>query len=639
MGLLTASTLTAQTHPAAWQFFQKGNYQSYIPAANVEEVKFTDTNYDTYVYAERSVNEQGQWVMKLSGYGHIGVATTRIGVVPAAWPDSLMEKYYQDGTIANLHEAKPDTSTVYNRAEFVVDEGSWRPIIFGFDAAGQLRSHYLGAAVTFDSKFVGELNQNLIRPADSDQYQHYDFGYASLMHIRDVMGEDMTVVNAYGAYWGYDWFSDWERNTYLGPLYYRTSVVWRTLAQGIQEATRLINTMTLRSKVTDVSAPLATAYAQRALLRLDAARMYEFLPNDGVSSVNQAGNDVLGLTYTTATDLYDSTAVRCNRQTMVDCIVNDLNEAEALLEQTTTDDKLLASKAVVSGLKARLYMWTENYALALRYATRAIEQSGATPLTREQWLSTTQGFNDRRMPAWMWAFHFTPDCRAVESGIVNWTSWMSPEYTKGYAATPTTACIGKSIYDRIADTDFRKLSFKAPAGSALSEQVPTLGSLDECYTYTSVKFRPGQGITDQPEVSCAVDVPLMRVEEMYFIQMEAEAQQGNLVEGSTQLNKFMKQYRNDQYAFIGSSKEELVEEIFLQKRIELWGEGLNYFDYKRLNHPVTRSYEGTNFPSDFRFNTTTRPAWMNFVFVTNAFSGAVENWNNPDPSNCYETAN
>jgi hypothetical protein len=34
-------------------------------------------------------------------------------------------------------------------------------------------------------------------------------------------------------------------------------------------------------------------------------------------------------------------------------------------------------------------------------------------------------------------------------------------------------------------------------------------------------------------------------------------------------------------------------ELILQKRIEFWGEGIIYWDYKRLELSVTRGYSGT----------------------------------------------
>ena len=62
--------------------------------------------------------------------------------------------------------------------------------------------------------------------------------------------------------------------------------------------------------------------------------------------------------------------------------------------------------------------------------------------------------------------------------------------------------------------------------------------------------------------------------------------------GITLLENFMKTYRDPQYVYTGSNA---IDEILFQKRIELWGEGLSFFDIKRANVSVTRGYAGTNF--------------------------------------------
>ena len=130
----------------------------------------------------------------------------------------------------------------------------------------------------------------------------------------------------------------------------------------------------------------------------------------------------------------------------------------------------------------------------------------------------------------------------------------------------------------------------------------------------------------------------MRVEEMYFIEAEAAAQQ-NPAEGVNLLNSFMQSYRDASYRCLKSSKEDVVEEIVFQKRVELWGEGQSFFDVKRLNMPVTRGYAGTNHQEIARFNTTTRPAWMNICIVLNEEDNnqALIGFGNPDPSDVYPT--
>ncbi len=85
----------------------------------------------------------------------------------------------------------------------------------------------------------------------------------------------------------------------------------------------------------------------------------------------------------------------------------------------------------------------------------------------------------------------------------------------------------------------------------------------------------------------------MRIEEMYLIKAEAEAMSGG--SGLSTLVNFIKQYRDPSYSFSSSSPESVQEEVFRHRRIELWGEGLNWFDIMRLNKPVDR--RGAGYPN------------------------------------------
>ena len=121
---------------------------------------------------------------------------------------------------------------------------------------------------------------------------------------------------------------------------------------------------------------------------------------------------------------------------------------------------------------------------------------------------------------------------------------------------------------------------------------------------------------------------------MYFIEAEAAAHLG---EGASLINTFMTTYRDPKYT-CEKSGDELIDEIVFQKRVELWGEGQSFFDYKRLNMSVTRAYKGTNYQEDARFNTEGRPAWMNICIVQSEKNNnkALVGFENPDPSELYD---
>ncbi len=470
-----------------------------------------------------------------------------------------------------------------------------------------------------------------------DGDQHYSWGYGSLMHIRDLMTEDLAHVES-----NYDWYNQWEENYYIGREYRATQFVWNYYYKMVLTANNLIGGLNPAVATTEQLGYLGVGYAFRAMMYLDMARMYEFLPNEAYpDGKNEEGNNVTNLTcpIVKAGMSEDSARVnpRASREVMKAFIENDLKEAEKyIVNLTDTRGKTLPDLAAVYGLEARLYMWVEDYAKAEEAAKKAIAASGLTPISQAQALDPSKGFNSTDY--WMWGSTQTAESPTVESGILNWTSWVSNETQFGYASAGPMSMIGKSVYDRISDNDWRKLYWKAPAGSALESQVPFLKAnyKEDLVEYASIKFRPGSGNDGDGTIGAACSYPLMRVEEMFFIQAEAVAQQGRVDDAKTLLTDFMAT-RNPNYSCTLTEKDAVIEEIVFQKRVELWGEGQIFFDIKRLNMSVTRGYEGSNFYELCRFNTNGRPAWMNFVIVRTEENNnsAVTGMNNPDPSDYY----
>jgi tetratricopeptide (TPR) repeat protein len=463
----------------------------------------------------------------------------------------------------------------------------------------------------------------------------YDYGYGSIMHIRDVLTDDLAKVST-----SYEWYTSWMTNTGLGDYTISAQLTWWYMNKLVLVSNNSIKYY----KNGENDGRLGASYAFRAATYLDMARMYEFLPNDGTSPVNTYGNNVQGLTVPIVTDETTQAEAtnnpRVTHEKMSEFILSDLDKAEELLQGYAREAKTIPDLGVVYGLKARLYMWNEDYAKAQEFAAKAIAASGATPLTQDEWLNTSSGFNDVSSSSWMWGAQQTTEDASVTSIYYNWTSWMCNETTFGYCSYGTNVMINAATYNRIADTDFRKLSFIAPDDSPLSGQEPLV---DESFrekfdTYYSLKFRPGQGNYSDYTIGAVTCYPLMRVEEMYLIQAEAAAHQ-NPAEGKQLIEEFMRQYRDSSYTCSATSIDDVVEEIVFQKRVELWGEGQSYFDYKRLNMSVTRAYEGTNFTGNTLMNTNGRPAWMNFVILSweGDNNAAVQKWNNPSPDNVYPT--
>lgn len=473
---------------------------------------------------------------------------------------------------------------------------------------------------------------------------HCYFGYPAEMVFRDMLTGDCY----HSGEVGYSHFISWARNTAMGDGYLKTQFHWNFhYLWWLLGINQVVGAVDPNNATDEQKGLLGAALAFRALAYLDLARMYEFLPTEFSQGENNDGNNVLNLTVPIVTEKTTpeeaSNNPRAPREEMLKFIEEDLNNAEKYIEfQTTTNGGTMPDLACVYGLKARLYMWVEDYAKAKEFARKAIDAAKVQPLTKEVALNPVSGYNTAS--DFMWAMQQNAETEAVQTGIVNWTSWVSNQCTFAYTgpATDLYSVIDKKMYERISDTDWRKLQWIAPEGSPLNDQIQTVvsgeaGEINQYLRpYVSVKFRPGQGNSDDSNIGAATAVPVMRVEEMYFIEAEA-AEHIQTGAGATLLTSFMKQYRDPNYTFTDQGLG-AVEEIVFQKRVELWGEGQTFFDIKRLDMSVTRGYPGTNC-NDARclLNTHGRPAWMNIVMVRTESNNnhALEGWNNPDPTGLY----
>jgi len=130
------------------------------------------------------------------------------------------------------------------------------------------------------------------------------------------------------------------------------------------------------------------------------------------------------------------------------------------------------------------------------------------------------------------------------------------------------------LYDMIPDTDLRKAAWVAPGDT--SSPYPEL---------TNTKFIDGTGVFEG-------DYSYMRASEMYLVEAEAKARLGDATAADVLFE--IVSNRDPGYVRSTSTGDALVEEIYLQRRIELWGEGVSWFDLKRLKKPLDRSGAGSN---------------------------------------------
>lgn len=307
-------------------------------------------------------------------------------------------------------------------------------------------------------------------------------------------------------------------------------------------------------------------------------------------------------------------------------IMDDLNYAvEHLDADRSSKDQININ--VARGLRARANLYLGNYAAAAEDAAAA--QDGFTPASVAE-VSEPAFFNisDHN---WIWGINITTEIAQVFRYATS-ASWVSAFSGYAYAAgTENVPCINSMLYNKIPASDVRKgwwldENKHSPNWANLTWVDPTSGAsatgddiADFEYDdklkflpYTNIKFgmKDGVGATTNNN-----DWPLMRVEEMILIQAEGLARSGNETQARNVLESFVKSYRDPNYSSSDHNLS-LADEIWFQRRVELWGEGFFMFDAKRLGKPVVRTHgDGTsNQPDAFAFNIAADDGWLNMRF-------------------------
>ena len=520
---------------------------------------------------------------------------------------------------------------------------------------------------------------------------HADYGISAIHLMTESMLEDLTV----GGDLGYYWFGAFFQNVSMGPTFIYNSYFWDCYYTWIRLANKIIAMAgNLDSQsVASIRDAVGQTYVYRAMFYLDLARLYEPKDND-LAPISDA---IKGLTVPivdeNTTEEIARNNPRATREDLYEFIFEDLEKAQKYLS-TQSGSYSSPSRTVVDGLYARAYLelgaahkeegntaTADNYyAKAAYYARKVISESGKTPLTAEQWHDARTGFNDGSSNnSWIWGLTLSTE---NASNIITNIAHLASEAVWGYSILSLPS-ISKATYDRISYDDFRKWSWLDPdytwnpssanytpnhgyqfagADDALTGletwDIYTAGDyfFYEAKPYVNIKFRPANGqCVEYTEGNCA-DHVLMRIEEMYFIEMEAVAKmskngsvrvekedgteeritiKAGVDEAKKLLNTFMQSYRYGTYD-CGSINSELafIQEMLFQKRIEFWGEGILYFDYKRLDQGITRGYRETNFPAVARFNCDGRSPQWNIPIPEAEYQAntALQSVNNPDPT-------
>lgn len=411
---------------------------------------------------------------------------------------------------------------------------------------------------------------------------HCDVGYPAIMLFTDSRCADLVSEDI-----GYNWFTSAVEMTDRMYTNAYNAMMWKTLYNQVYSANQVASVISSDSEDNTLKFYRAQALAIRAFDYFTLIQMYQ---HTYATSKDKAGVPLI--LDTNADDAASNGAPRASVAKVYEQILADLNEAVTLLTDNSMkrEDKRYVNLPVVYGLRARVNLVMQNWADAKADAEKAIELTDAQPISIAE--ASQPGFKDINEKDWMWGILIEETDRVVTSGIVNWPSHMG-SLNYGYASVGAWRMVSKALYNQIGMTDARKgwfLDADGKSGNLTEAQQDYVTNEAGCPAYTQVKFAPyGDEIYTSTNAN---DIPLMRVEEMYLIKAEAEAMAGNPAAGAAALEQFVKTYRDADYVCRAASAQDVQNAVWLQRRIELWGEGFTYFDVMRLQKGVDRRGAG-----------------------------------------------
>lgn len=408
---------------------------------------------------------------------------------------------------------------------------------------------------------------------------HDDFGQKGIDIYTDMLQSDMVL----GAL-NYGWYAPLAR--YQASVDFtrnETYVPWRYFYRQIFGANSIIDVLggsdAVPANATD-KATMGQAKAMRAYGYFYLSQLYAKEYGDGSAKIlpiyTTASSDSLNRPKRTASAVWD-------------LMIKDLNDAITLLGSFTRTSKDQVDKNVAKGLLAYVLAargtpadWTQVATLTQDIMTAYPKTTALQAVYNGTNLSSS-GFNNVATPSWMWGVDIT---LAQRLDLISWWGQVD-QFTYSYTWAGDPKPIDRGLYDAIRTDDIRKNQFASPTASLYKLQP------------INKFFDPARISGGQRQVT--TDLIYMRADEFYLMNAEAKARSGQDVAARTALSTYLADRITDLSYLNALSGQALLNEIYLQTRIELWGEGKAYLAMKRNKATVTRGSNhlfeaGNSFP-------------------------------------------
>ena len=388
---------------------------------------------------------------------------------------------------------------------------------------------------------------------------HQCFGISAYNLMAEVMGDDL-IMGAQGS--GWFWFDCvYNVKARYTTTSWRSYDLWNAYYTWISNANYILAAEeTMEGTSEERGYALGQAYAIRAysyyMLAQSFARTYKGHESEACCPI-----------YKEPTTADTEGQPRSTVQEVYDLIVADMDKALEYLEGTSRKHISHIGYDVALGLRARIALTMEDWATAKNMAKAAIAASGCEIIPVKDFVGT----NDADADNVMWA----ADIIADQSGMyASFFSHMSTGVSYGSSARKL---INKELYAKMGVNDTR-LAWWDPTDSK--------GYQQKKFEFSDLQTWMG-------------DYIWMRVEEMYLTAAEAECRLGEEDNAKADLMALMSK-RDPSYSCehltgtaMGKLTNEwtgsLLEEITIQRRIELWGEAGRVYDIRRYKQGFRRT--------------------------------------------------
>lgn len=372
-------------------------------------------------------------------------------------------------------------------------------------------------------------------------------GFGAIMLTHEVMGEDAIARDGvYGFRDSYPYRDPYD-NTTRRALFF-----WALQYKVIDNVNNILaNTDQADGTDNEKRWLKGQALALRAFAYLNLVQQYQF--------TYAKDKDALAVPiYTEPTSPSSGGGSRATVEAVYNQVFADLQQAEQLLEGFNRTVKNRPNLQVVKGLFARAYLVTEQWALAAQKARESRE--GFPIMNAQQYLD---GFNDVSNGEWIWGH---PQQADQNLGGASFFAYIDVTPPVGYRSIMPDPYFWQ-LFD---DQDIRKSLFQFESNPS-----------DPMYRW--LKYKKFINKADR-----SGHIVLMRSAEQALITAESEARLGNIPAALAALNELRVKRNLIELTEGTLSQEELIEEILIERRRELWGEGFRLGDILRLQRAVER---------------------------------------------------